>query len=65
MSSVTLNIVSKTCSSLEFAARLRKSTPPLIGYIANDCFKLDLRTIFPQQDDLVIKAIRDACAESV
>ena len=65
MSSVTLNIVSKTYSSLEFAARLRKSTPPLIGYIANDCFKLDLRTIFPQQDDLVIKAIRDACAESV
>jgi L-seryl-tRNA(Ser) seleniumtransferase len=65
MSSVTINIVSKTCSSLEFAARLRKSTPPLIGYIANDCFKLDLRTIFPQQDDLVIKAIRDACAESV
>lgn len=64
MSSVTMNIVSKTYPSLEFAARLRKSTPPLIGYIANDCFKLDLRTIFPQQDDLVIKAIRDACAES-
>ena len=63
MSSVTIDIVSKTCSSLEFAARLRKSTPPLIGYIANHCFKLDLRTIFPQQDDLVIKAIRDACAD--
>jgi L-seryl-tRNA(Ser) seleniumtransferase len=63
ISSVTIDIVSRTCSLLEFAARLRKSTPPLIGYIANDCFKLDLRTIFPQQDDLVIKAIRDACAE--
>ncbi|HEX4696164.1 MAG TPA: L-seryl-tRNA(Sec) selenium transferase [Candidatus Udaeobacter sp.] len=63
MSSVTINIVPKSCSSLEFSARLRKSTPPLIGYIANDCFKLDLRTIFPQQDDLVIEAIRDACAE--
>jgi L-seryl-tRNA(Ser) seleniumtransferase len=63
MSSVTINIIPKTCSSLEFAARLRKSTPPLIGYIAKGGFKLDLRTIFPQQDDLVIKAIRDACAE--
>jgi L-seryl-tRNA(Ser) seleniumtransferase len=61
MSSVTINIVPKTCSPLEFGARLRRSKPPLIGYVANDCFKLDLRTIFPQQDDLVVAAIRAAC----
>jgi L-seryl-tRNA(Ser) seleniumtransferase len=61
MSSVTINITPKTCLPLEFAARLRNSTPPLIGYVANDCFKLDLRTIFPQQDDLVVAAIRAAC----
>jgi L-seryl-tRNA(Ser) seleniumtransferase len=61
MASVTINIVPNTCSSLEFGARLRNSSPPIIGYIANDCFKLDLRTIFPEQDDVVVAAIRAAC----
>jgi L-seryl-tRNA(Ser) seleniumtransferase len=60
MSSVTIEIVPSNCSVVEFAARLRNSTPPLIGYIANDRFRLDLRTIFPQQDDLVIQAISAA-----
>ncbi|PYJ64158.1 MAG: L-seryl-tRNA(Sec) selenium transferase, partial [Verrucomicrobia bacterium] len=60
MSSVTIDIVPRNCSLLDFAARLRNSTPPLIGYIVNDRFKLDLRTIFPQQDDLVVEAIRAA-----
>jgi L-seryl-tRNA(Ser) seleniumtransferase len=61
MSSVTINITPKTCTPLELAARLHNSTPPLIGYVANNYFKLDLRTIFPQQDDLVVTAIRAAC----
>jgi len=60
MSSVTIEIV-PNCSVVAFAARLRNSTPPLIGYIANDRFKLDLHTIFPRQDDLVIQAISAAC----
>jgi len=62
LSSVTVEIVPSNRSVVEFAIRLRNSTPPLIGYIANDRFKLNLRTIFPQQDDLVVNAIRDACA---
>ncbi len=61
MSSVTIEVVPRNCSLAEFADRLRKSTPPLIGYIANGRFKLDLRTIFPQQDNLVVDAIRAAC----
>ena len=61
MSSVTIEIIPSNCSVVAFAARLRNSTAPLIGYIANDRFKLDLRTIFPQQDDLVIQAISAAC----
>jgi hypothetical protein len=32
----------------------------VIGYIAEDRFKLDLRTIFPQQDELIIKVIGTA-----
>ena len=61
LSSVTIEVVPKNCSLVELAERLRKSTPPLVGYIANDRFKLDLRTIFPHQDDLVVDAIRAAC----
>jgi L-seryl-tRNA(Ser) seleniumtransferase len=62
MSSVTIDIVPKNCSLADFAARLRASSPPVIGHIANARFKLDLRTIFPQQDELVVAALRAASA---
>lgn len=65
MSSVTIDIVPKNCSLADFAARLRVSNPPVIGYIANARFKLDLRTIFPEQDELVVAAIRAACANTI
>ena len=61
MSSITIDIVPQNCSAFEFAAKLRRANPPLIGYIADDRFKIDLRTIFPQQDDLVVDAFRAAC----
>jgi L-seryl-tRNA(Ser) seleniumtransferase len=61
MSSVTIDIVPESYSVSVFAGNLRASNPPVVGYIADDCFKLDLRTIFPQQDDLVVDAIRAAC----
>jgi L-seryl-tRNA(Ser) seleniumtransferase len=63
MASVTIEIVPGHCSPAELADRLRRTTPPVIGYIANNRFKLDLRTIFPRQDNLVVDAIRSACAE--
>ena len=61
MSSFTIDIIPENCSLADFARRLRASNPPVIGYIADDQFKLDLRTIFPQQDDLVVDAICVAC----
>jgi L-seryl-tRNA(Ser) seleniumtransferase len=64
MPSVTIDILPGNCSVIAFAATLRASNPPIIGYIANERFKLDLRTIFPQQDDAVVDAIRGACAET-
>jgi L-seryl-tRNA(Ser) seleniumtransferase len=64
-SSVTIEMTPKDCSPLEFATRLRKSAPPLIGYIGNNRFKIDLRTIFRQQDDAVVEAIRGACSKRV
>jgi L-seryl-tRNA(Ser) seleniumtransferase len=64
MLSVTIDILPGNCSVIEFAATLRTSNPPIIGYIANERFKLDLRTIFPQQDDAVVGAIRATCAKT-
>ena len=61
IASVAIDIVPKDCSVNEFASRLRALTPPIIGYIANKSFKLDLRTIFPQQDDTIVDAIRTVC----
>jgi L-seryl-tRNA(Ser) seleniumtransferase len=60
--SVTIDFLPKYSSLAEFAASLRASNPPVIGYIAENRFKLDLRTIFPQQDNRVISAIRVACS---
>ena len=62
MSSITIDIFPENCSVHDLASTLRRSIPPVIGYVANERFKLDLRTIFPQQDDAVVDAIRTACA---
>ena len=55
--SVALEITSVGMSPNELATRLRYGSPALIGYIARDRFKLDLRTIFPEQDELVVVAL--------
>ncbi len=47
-----------------FAARLRRGTPPVVGYIAAGKFKLDLRTIFPRQDEELVTALRCAAQSS-
>jgi L-seryl-tRNA(Ser) seleniumtransferase len=61
LSSITIDILPDNCSVQEFASKLRRATPPVVGYIANERFKLDLRTIFPHQDDLLVDTIRTAC----
>jgi hypothetical protein len=63
MPSVTIDILPGNCSVAEFSTTLRASVPSVSGYIANGRFKLDLRTIFSQQDDAVVDAIRTACAK--
>ena len=63
VSSVTIDFLPRDSSLAEFAASLRASNPPVIGYIADNRFKLDLRTIFPQQDESVIDAARAACTK--
>jgi L-seryl-tRNA(Ser) seleniumtransferase len=60
--SVTIDILPENCSMHDFANALRKSVPPIVAYISNERIKLDLRTIFPHQDDAVVDAIRSVCA---
>ncbi len=40
------------------AEKFRKFKPPIIGRIEDERFVLDLRTIFPEQDDVVIESVR-------
>jgi L-seryl-tRNA(Ser) seleniumtransferase len=58
--SVTLDLRPDKISLEEFAARVRRGSPPIVGYIAGGRFKLDLRTIFPRQDAQVVSALRSA-----
>ena len=55
MPSVTLDLTHRTLKPQEMAARLRDSTIPVIGYVARGTLKLDLRTIFPRQDQDVVE----------
>ena len=56
--SITIDLLPENCSLEEFASALRRATPPVISYIANQRIKLDLRTIFSHQDDPLVDAIR-------
>lgn len=41
-------------------AALRSADPPVIARIERDRLVLDLRTVFPEQDDLLVRALRAA-----
>jgi len=62
LGSVTVEVV-PSIPVAELARRLREHTPPVIGYVERGAFKLDLRTIFPSQDDTVVKAIKAGVLE--
>jgi len=61
--SITLDFLPSNCSLDEFARALRETSPPTLGYINNDRFKLDLRTILSHQDDAVVEAIRTVATQ--
>jgi L-seryl-tRNA(Ser) seleniumtransferase len=63
VASVTLDLLPRNISLEALARRLRHGTPPVAGYISGGFYKLDLRTIFPRQDELLAKAIADALAD--
>ena len=56
--SVTVDLAHQTLQPQEMSARLRARALPVIGYIERGKLKLDLRTIFPRQDEELVEAIR-------
>jgi L-seryl-tRNA(Ser) seleniumtransferase len=56
--SITLDLEHRTLKPQELASRLREQPVPVIGYVARNVLKLDLRTIFPRQDEDVLTALR-------
>ena len=60
--SVTVELLPASFSPSEFATRLRRGSPPVIGCVSGKRFTLDLRTIFSRQDELIVSAVRAALA---
>jgi L-seryl-tRNA(Ser) seleniumtransferase len=42
----------------QLSEKFRNLPTPIIGRIENDRFTLDLRTIFPHQDEILVKSIK-------
>lgn len=58
--SVTLDIDCQDIPEAEMARRLRLGEPPVVGYVENGRVKVDLRTVFPEQDETLVAALRAA-----
>ena len=56
--SVTVDLTHQTLQPQEISAQLRARALPVIGYIERGKLKLDLRTIFPSQDEELVEAVR-------
>ncbi len=60
--SVTLDLKPEKMSVTKFARLLRSGEHPVMGYTADGLYKIDLRTVFPRQDEALTGAIRGALA---
>jgi L-seryl-tRNA(Ser) seleniumtransferase len=55
-----LSIAHPRMSSDQLLAALRRNTPPVIARIENDRVVLDLRTVAPEEDEMIANAVRQA-----
>jgi L-seryl-tRNA(Ser) seleniumtransferase len=55
--SVAVAVSTTSMSCDELAARLRSHKPPVIARVENDRVLLDLRTVFPEQDEVLAEAL--------
>ncbi len=60
--SVTIDVKHDTISAKDLALRLRAQDVPVVGYVARGRVRIDLRTVFPRQDVLLVASIRSAVA---
>ncbi len=58
--SLTLDLKPQSMSVGKLARRLRFGAPPVVGYTADGSHRIDLRTVFPRQDQALTKAIHAA-----
>ena len=58
--SACIQIKPHTHSVDQLASTLAAQTPACIGYVEEQHLRLDVRTLLPEQDDLLIKALRQA-----
>ena len=56
--SITLDLVPYDMALKEFTTRLRRAALPVIGVIQGQRFRLDLRTVFPEQDKVLTQSIQ-------
>ena len=56
--SITLDLVPDDMALKEFATRLRRAALPVIGVIQGQRLRLDLRTVFPEQDKALTQSIQ-------
>ena len=56
--SITVDLVPDDMALNEFATRLRRAALPVIGVIQAQHFRLDLRSIFPEQDKALTQSIQ-------
>ncbi|HEX7401216.1 MAG TPA: L-seryl-tRNA(Sec) selenium transferase, partial [candidate division Zixibacteria bacterium] len=56
--SITISVIKPVFPANQQAQLFRQQTPPVIGRIEGQKFVLDLRTVFPHQDESLISAIK-------
>ncbi len=58
--SISVDLVPTHSSLTHFAARLREGEPPVIGTISGGKFRIDLRTVFGEEDTTLVRTIKHA-----
>ena len=62
--SLALDLKPRSMSVTRMAQELRRRDVPVIGYIAEGSYRIDLRTVFPEQDVALVESLRSLCFES-
>jgi len=62
--SVALDLLPTEISLKDFASKLRRASTPVIGVICGGRFRLDLRTVFPDQEKSLLQSITQSLETS-